>query len=79
MPAVALTLALTVLGAVHVIGVFEMTWGLGAAAVWSRLHAWTIVAHVAVAALTWVLAFLIPYSGSLDERRRAIPSAGRAT
>ena len=33
-PAVALTLALTVLGAVHVIGVFEMTAGLGAPVLW---------------------------------------------
>ena len=33
-PAVALTLALTVLGAVHVIGVFEMTAGLGTPVLW---------------------------------------------
>ena len=33
-PVLAVTLALTVLGAAHILGVFEMAWGLGAAAVW---------------------------------------------
>ena len=33
-PVLAVTLALTVLGAAHILGVFEMTWGMGAAAVW---------------------------------------------
>ena len=33
-PVLAVTLALTVLGAAHILGVFEMTWDLGAAAVW---------------------------------------------
>jgi SSS family solute:Na+ symporter len=31
---VAVTLALTVLGTAHILGVFELAWGLGAAAVW---------------------------------------------
>ena len=31
---VAVTLALTVLGTAHILGVFEMAWTLGAAAVW---------------------------------------------
>jgi len=31
---VAVTLALTVLGTAHILGVFEMTWALGASAVW---------------------------------------------
>ena len=33
-PVLAVTLALTVLGAAHILGVFQMTWGMGAAAVW---------------------------------------------
>ena len=33
-PVLAVTLALTVLGAAHILGVFEMVWGMGAAAVW---------------------------------------------
>ncbi len=33
-PVLAVTLALTVLGAAHILGVFEMAWGMGAAAVW---------------------------------------------
>ena len=37
MPVVAVTLALTVLGAPHILGVFEMAWILGAAAVWFSL------------------------------------------
>ena len=33
-PAVATTMALTVLGSVHILGVFEMSWFLGASAAW---------------------------------------------
>ena len=33
-PVLAVTLALTVLGAAHILGVFEMAWGMGAAAIW---------------------------------------------
>lgn len=33
-PVLAVTLALTVLGAAHILGVFEMAWDMGAAAVW---------------------------------------------
>lgn len=36
-PVVAVTLALTVLGTAHILGVFEMAWILGAAAVWFSL------------------------------------------
>jgi heme A synthase len=42
---------------------------IGASAVWTRLDAWTIVAHVGVAALTWSLAFLLPFSPSLAAPR----------
>ena len=33
-PVLAVTLALTVLGAAHILGVMEMAWGMGAAAIW---------------------------------------------
>ena len=33
-PVVAVTLALTVLGTAHILGVFEMTWHMGAVAIW---------------------------------------------
>ena len=36
-PVVAVTLALTVLGTAHILGVFEMAWILGASAVWFSL------------------------------------------
>lgn len=37
LPVVAATLALTILGAPHIIGIFEMSWGLGATAIWFGL------------------------------------------
>jgi solute:Na+ symporter, SSS family len=42
LPVVAATLALTILGAPHIIGVFEMSWDFGATAIWFGL------AHVAI-------------------------------
>lgn len=42
LPVVAATLALTILGAPHIIGIFEMSWDFGATAIWFGL------AHVAV-------------------------------
>ncbi|MEM9704888.1 MAG: sodium:solute symporter family protein [Pseudomonadota bacterium] len=54
MPAVALTLALTVLGAVHVIGVFEMTWGLGAGVLWFSFATVILLCVVCLATGRWV-------------------------
>ncbi|MGC6499964.1 MAG: sodium:solute symporter family protein [Henriciella sp.] len=42
LPVVAATLALTILGAPHIIGIFEMSWDFGATAIWFGL------AHVAI-------------------------------
>ncbi len=44
-PVVAITLALTVLGTAHILGIFELAWFLGAAAVWFS------IAHVALLVL----------------------------
>lgn len=46
LPAVALTFALTVLGAVHIVGVFELTFVFGASVLWFAL------AHVILLCLT---------------------------
>ncbi len=53
-PAVALTLALTVLGAVHVIGVFEMTWGLGAPVLWFSYAHVIMLCIITLATGRWV-------------------------
>lgn len=54
MPVVAVTLALTVLGTAHILGVFEMTWAIGAAAVWfSIAHVILLVVVCATTGL-WV-------------------------
>lgn len=53
-PAVALTLALTVLGAVHVIGVFEMTWGLGAPVLWFSYAHVIMLSAITLATGRWV-------------------------
>ena len=37
-PVVAVTLALTVLGTAHILGVFEMAWLIGASAVWFSIR-----------------------------------------
>lgn len=42
LPVVAATLALTILGAPHIVGVFQMSWGEGATAIWFGL------AHAAI-------------------------------
>lgn len=42
LPVVAATLALTVLGGPHIFGIFEMSWGFGATAIWFG------IAHVAI-------------------------------
>ncbi len=44
-PVIAITLALTVLGTAHILGIFELAWFLGAAAVWFS------IAHVALLVL----------------------------
>ena len=53
-PAVALTLALTVLGAVHVIGVFELTWQLGAAVLWFSFAHVILLCVICLATGRWV-------------------------
>lgn len=53
-PAVALTLALTVLGAVHVIGVFEMTWDLGAPVLWFSFAHVILLSVICLATGRWV-------------------------
>lgn len=53
-PAVSLTLALTVLGAVHVIGVFEMTWTLGAGVIWFSFAHVILLCVVCLATGRWV-------------------------
>tara|TARA_R110000744_G_scaffold7340_5_gene25212 strand:- start:5234 stop:6751 length:1518 start_codon:yes stop_codon:yes gene_type:complete len=53
---VAATMALTVLGTAHILGVFEMVWGVGAAAIWFS------IAHV-------ILLVVVCYSTGLWVRR----------
>jgi len=52
--AVSLTMALTVLGAVHVLGVFEMTWSLGAAVVWFGIAHVVLLTIVCLGTGRWV-------------------------
>lgn len=56
---VAATMALTVLGTAHILGVFEMVWGVGAAAVWFS------IAHV-------LLLVVVCYSTGLWVRRMGV-------
>jgi len=56
---VAATMALTVLGTAHILGVFEMVWGVGAAAVWFS------IAHV-------ILLCVVCYSTGLWVRRTGV-------
>ncbi len=54
MPVVAVTLALTVLGTAHILGVFEMAWILGAAAVWFSLAHVVLLVVVCLGTGVWV-------------------------
>lgn len=53
-PVVAVTLALTVLGTAHILGVFEMAWILGAAAVWFSLAHVILLVVVCLGTGLWV-------------------------
>lgn len=54
LPAVAVTLALSVLGTAHILGVFEMAWFLGAAAVWFSLAHVILLVLVCLGTGVWV-------------------------
>jgi len=54
MPVVAVTLALTVLGTAHILGVFEMTWILGAAAIWFSVAHVVLLVVVCLGTGLWV-------------------------
>ena len=54
MPVVAVTLALTVLGTAHILGVFEMAWILGAAAVWFSLAHVILLVVVCLGTGVWL-------------------------
>lgn len=49
----AVTLALTVLGTVHILGLFEMSWFMGAASVWFSIAHVVMLAIVCVATGRW--------------------------
>jgi len=51
---VAVTLALTVLGTAHILGVFEMTWFMGAAAVWFSIAHVILLVFVCLGTGLWV-------------------------
>ena len=51
---VGVSLALAVLGAVHVFGIMEMAWGLGAAAVWFSIAHVTLLCVVCLCTGRWV-------------------------
>ena len=51
---VAATLALTVLGTAHILGVFEMVWGVGASAVWFSIAHVILLVVVCFSTGVWV-------------------------
>ena len=53
-PVVAVTLALTVLGTAHILGVFEMTWMMGAVAVWFSIAHVVLLTVVCLGTGLWV-------------------------
>lgn len=53
-PVVAVTLALTVLGTAHILGVFEMTWMMGAVAVWFSIAHVILLTFVCLGTGLWV-------------------------
>ncbi len=53
-PVTAITLALTVLGTAHILGIFELAWFLGAAAVWFSLAHVILLVMVCLSTGLWV-------------------------
>lgn len=53
-PVVAITLALTVLGTAHILGIFELSWFLGAAAVWFSISHVILLVLVCLSTGLWV-------------------------
>jgi SSS family solute:Na+ symporter len=53
-PVIAITLALTVLGTAHILGIFELSWYLGAAAVWFSLAHVVLLVVVCLSTGLWV-------------------------
>ena len=51
---VAITLALTVLGTAHILGIFELSWFLGAAAVWFSISHVILLVLVCLTTGLWV-------------------------
>lgn len=54
MPVVAVTLALTVLGTAHILGVFEMTWMMGAVAIWFSIAHVILLTFVCLGTGVWI-------------------------
>ena len=54
MPVIAITLALTVLGTAHILGIFELSWFLGAAAVWFSIAHVILLVLVCLSTGLWV-------------------------
>ena len=54
MPVIAITLALTVLGTAHILGVFEIAWNIGAAAVWFSVAHVILLVMVCLSTGLWV-------------------------
>jgi SSS family solute:Na+ symporter len=54
MPVIAITLALTVLGTAHILGIFEIAWFLGAAAVWFSISHVILLVLVCLTTGLWV-------------------------
>lgn len=52
-PVVAVTLALTVLGTAHILGVFEMTWMMGAVAIWFSIAHVILLTFVCLGTGVW--------------------------
>ena len=53
-PVIAITLALTVLGTAHILGIFEMAWHFGAAAVWFSIAHVILLVLVCLSTGLWV-------------------------
>lgn len=53
-PVVAITLALTVLGTAHILGIFELAWYLGAVAVWFSIAHVVLLVMVCLSTGLWV-------------------------
>ena len=53
-PVVAITLALTVLGTAHILGIFELAWTLGAVAIWFSIAHVILLVMVCLSTGLWV-------------------------